>query len=267
MFPQPLTKQPTRLILGLWSVWFAGIILVAEPLRVAVSTPDLASLVRQIGGDDVRVFSFSKGSEDPHVVEILPSFVKELQQADLFIQVGLGIVKRLARGPAHPRAGNDRVKPGGPANLNIGTGARRLGDDAGGAAVPGGFHEEGDPHYLLDPVEGLKAARLICDNFVELRPARQASFETRPEQFVRAWATAYFGEVTAAKLDLKQLEDFTDGQALEATLAGWLDEHPDAGGIVGMLSPHRGAKVVGDHDLWPYFARRYDSRSSATWRW
>jgi ABC-type Zn uptake system ZnuABC Zn-binding protein ZnuA len=24
-----------------------------------------------------------------------------------------------------------------------------------------------------------------------------------------------------------------------------------------MLSPHRGAKVVGDHDLWPYFARRY----------
>jgi ABC-type Zn uptake system ZnuABC Zn-binding protein ZnuA len=74
---------------------------------------------------------------------------------------------------------------------------------------------------------------------------------------LRAWATAYFGEATAGKLDLKQLEDFTDGEALEATLAGWLDEHPDAGGIVGMLSPHRGAKVVGDHDLWPYFARRY----------
>jgi ABC-type Zn uptake system ZnuABC Zn-binding protein ZnuA len=226
------------------------------PLRVAVSTPDLKSLAERLGGDQVRVFCFAKGPEDPHVIDLLPSFVRELQQADLFIQVGLGIENAWFE-DLLTRAGNDRVKPGGPANLNIGTGVRRLADDDGGAAVPGGFHEEGNPHYLLDPVEGLKAARLICDKFVELRPALKAAFETRHEQFVRAWAAAYFGEVTAAKFDLKQLEDSTDGEALDATLAGWLDEHPDAGGIVGMLSPHRGAKVVGDHDLWPYFARRY----------
>jgi ABC-type Zn uptake system ZnuABC Zn-binding protein ZnuA len=172
----------SRLILGLLSAWFAGFILVAEPLRVVVSTPDLASLARQIGGDDVRVFSFSKGSEDPHVVEILPSFVKELRQADLFIQVGLGIENAWLE-DLLTRAGNDRVKPGGPANLNIGTGVRRLADDEGAAAIPGGFHEEGNPHYLLDPVEGLKAARLIYDKFVEVRPAMQAAFERRHEQF------------------------------------------------------------------------------------
>jgi zinc/manganese transport system substrate-binding protein len=106
-------KQPTRLILGLWSVWFAGFTLVAEPLRVVVSTPDVASLARHLGGEDVRVFSFSQGPEDPHVVEILPSFVRELQQADLFIQVRLGLENAWLK-DLMTRAANDRAKPGAP---------------------------------------------------------------------------------------------------------------------------------------------------------
>jgi ABC-type Zn uptake system ZnuABC Zn-binding protein ZnuA len=226
------------------------------PLRVAVSTPDLKSLAERLGGAHVRVFCFSKGPEDPHVIEILPSFVKELQQAELFIQVGLGIEDAWLE-DLLTRAGNDRVKPGGPANLNVGSGVRRLGEDDGADAVPGSFHEEGNPHYLLDPVEGLKAARLICDRLIELRPAKKTELEELHQQFVRAWAVAYFGETTAAKLELARLEDFTDGAALEATLAAWLQAHPDAGGIVGALTPRRGEKIVGDHDLWPYFARRY----------
>lgn len=225
-------------------------------LRVAVSTPDLKSLAEQLGGEHVRVFCFAKGPEDPHVIELLPSFVKELQQAELFIQVGLGIENAWLE-DLLTRAGNDRVKPGGPANLNLGTGVRRLADDEGGAAVPGSFHEEGNPHYLLDPVEGLKAARLICDKLVELRPTKKAALDELHAKFVRAWAGAWFGEAITARADLAKLEDFTSSDALEAYLTELAKDAGATDGIVGLLRAHRGTRVVGDHDLWPYFARRY----------
>lgn len=226
------------------------------PLRVAVSTPDLKSLAERLGGEHVRVFCFTKGPEDPHVIDLLPSFMREMQQAELFIQVGLGLENDWLE-DLLTRAGNDRVKPGGPANLNVGTGVRRLAEDEGGAAVPASFHEEGNPHYLLDPVEGLKAARLICDKLVELRPAKKTALDELHAKFVRAWAVAYLGEAITARAELAKLEDFASADALEAYLTELSKDAKPADGVVGALLSFNGAKVVGDHDLWPYFARRY----------
>ncbi len=227
-----------------------------QPLRVAVSTPDLKSLAERLGGEHVRVFCFTKGPEDPHVVELLPSFVREMQQAELFIQVGLGLENAWLE-DLLTRAGNDRVKPGGPANLNIGTGVHRLADDDGDDAVPGSFHEEGNPHYLLDPVEGLKAARLICDKFVALRPASKTALDELHAKFVRAWAVAYLGEAITARAELAKLEDFESSEALEAYLTKLAQDAQTTDGIAGLLAPFKGTVIVGDHDLWPYFARRY----------
>jgi len=63
----------------------------ANTLRVVVTSPDLASLAREVGGDCVRVSCLSQGQEDSHTIEVSPGFVRELNAADLFIQVGLGI--------------------------------------------------------------------------------------------------------------------------------------------------------------------------------
>src|SRR6266545_4108477 len=61
----------------------------ARPLQVAVTVPELGSLVREIGGDQVAVTVFAKGTEDAHFVEAKPSFIKTLSEADLFIQMGM----------------------------------------------------------------------------------------------------------------------------------------------------------------------------------
>jgi ABC-type Zn uptake system ZnuABC Zn-binding protein ZnuA len=228
-----------------------------SPLRVVVSTPDLKSLAERLGGGNVRVFCFTKGPEDPHVMEILPSFVREMQQADLFIQVGLGLENAWIE-DLLTRAANERVKPGGPANLNLGSGVRRLAEDDGADAVAGSFHEEGNPHYLLDPVEGLKAARRICDKFVAVRPGGKAAFEELHAKFVRAWAVTYLGETITSRAELGKLEDFESSDALEAYLTQLTRDVRVTDGVAGLLAPFKGTVVVGDHDLWPYFARRYE---------
>jgi ABC-type Zn uptake system ZnuABC Zn-binding protein ZnuA len=228
----------------------------ARPLPVAVTVPDLGSLVREVGGDLVTVTVFAKGTEDPHFVEAKPSFIKTLSQCDLYVQIGM----ELERGWAPvllQNARNSRIVPGArgfldasaailPLDVPTGQVDRSLGD----------VHAAGNPHYLLDPVNGLKVARLIRDKLIELRPDKRHAFEPRYDAFRQQLGGAMVGETLARKYDPEKLailheagklDDFLTAQGDADQLGGWL----------GLLRPYHGAKVVADHNLWPYFARRF----------
>jgi ABC-type Zn uptake system ZnuABC Zn-binding protein ZnuA len=117
-------------------------------------------------------------------------------------------------------------------------------------------HPAGNPHYLLDPVNGLKVARLIRDKLIELRPEGRPSFAQRYDAFRQRLGVALVGEALAQKYDPEKLA--TLGEA--GTLADFLNTQGDAGrlgGWLGVLRPYAGAKVVADHNLWPYVARRF----------
>lgn len=92
----------------------------ARPLRVAVTVPDLGSLVREIGGDEVAVTVFAKGTEDLHTIEAKPSFIKTLSEAELFIHMGMEM--ELGWGPVLQQgARNARVLPGARGFLDAST--------------------------------------------------------------------------------------------------------------------------------------------------
>lgn len=234
------------------AAWHAGAAAPA-PLRVVSSTTDLDSLVRLVGGPRVTAFSLATGKQDPHEIELKPNFIRELDRADLFLQVGLGIenawLERLMQAVKNPA-----VKPGQPGNLNLGRGVRLLeGEEAAG--IPGSFHEEGNPHYFLDPVEGLRAAGEIRDKLSALRPGWKEEFAKRYQEFRLALGTWLVGAECAKDDDVAALAvqfEQAEGDALKALL----EEH-QLGGHLAALAPHRGRKIVGDHDLWPYFARRF----------
>jgi ABC-type Zn uptake system ZnuABC Zn-binding protein ZnuA len=233
--------------LGLLSL---GLLHAEPPLRICVTTPDLLSLAERLGGEHVQVFCFTRGPEDPHAVDIRPSQVRELNQANLLIQVGLGLEEAWMP-DLLARARNDRIRPGQPGHLDLGEGVRPLEEEFSG------LHEEGNPHYLLDAVEGLKAARLICDRFVLLRPELKEHFDALHEKFVRDWAEMFFGAQLAAQINLNELEQFENTAALDRTIQAHSRDAGPGDGVVGMLLPFRRQSIVGDHDLWPYFARRH----------
>lgn len=226
----------------------------AEPLRVCATTPDLDSLVRLVGGARVQIFCFSKGTEDPHEIEIKPSFARELSRADLYLQVGQGIenawLEKLMRSVT-----GDAVKPGKKGNLNLGRNVRPLEGEAGKNA-PNSFHEDGNPHYFLDPIEGLRAAREIRDKLTELRPEWKAEFAANHDRFRQRLAVALVGAECAKQDDVEKLavefEKLKDAAAVKEFLA-----HHQVGGWLGAFAAHRGKFIVGDHDLWYYFARRF----------
>src|SRR4051812_849226 len=74
------------------SVGFISLVAAASPavaqLRVVATTPDLASVAREIGGNKVSVVALAKPTEDPHYVDAKPSHVVTLNRADALIEGG-----------------------------------------------------------------------------------------------------------------------------------------------------------------------------------
>jgi ABC-type Zn uptake system ZnuABC Zn-binding protein ZnuA len=228
----------------------------ARPLRVAVTVPDLGSLAQEIGGDQVVVTVFAKGTEDFHSVEAKPSFIKTLSEADLFIQMGMEM--ELGWAPVlQQNARNAKVLPGARGFLDASTAITPLEVRSGPVdRSMGDVHPAGNPHYLVDPINGLRVARLIRDKLGDLRPERQRYFEERYASFRQRLGTALVGEALAQKYDVEKLAllfeagklgDFLKSQGEESLLGGWF----------ALMLPYRGAKAVADHNTWPYFARRF----------
>jgi zinc/manganese transport system substrate-binding protein len=227
-----------------------------KPLQVCATVPDLGNLAQEIGGDQVKVTVFAKSQEDPHFIEAKPSFIKALSQSDLFLQIGMEL--EVGYAPVLlQNARNSRVLIGAPGYVDcskvitpmeVPTGIvdRSMGD----------VHPLGNPHYMLDPLNGIQVARLIRDRLIELRPEKKLFFEERYTMLYRKIGDALVGEKLARKYEFEKLtllygegklEPFLREQKEEGSLGGWL----------GMMLPYRGAKVVSDHTLWPYFARRF----------
>ncbi len=238
---------------------FTGFTAHAQPLRVCATVPELGSLVREVGGEQVSVFVFAKGTEDPHFVEAKPSFIKALSEADLYIQMGLDL--EIGWAPVLLQsARNGKVLPGAPGyvDASIVISPREVPTIRIDRSM-GDIHPFGNSHYLLDPINGLRVAELIQNKLIELRSSQREYFVDRYQSFRQKLGTAMAGETLAKKYDFTklailaehgQLEAFLKSQGEESLLGGWL----------GLMLPYYGVKVVDDHTTWPYFADRFGVR-------
>ncbi len=227
-----------------------------DRLRVCVTTPDLGSLATSVGGDEVDVTVFVRGPEDPHFLDAKPSFVKHLSTATLFVYVGLDLEQGWAP-VLWQQSRNARVLPGAAGNVDA---SRVVAVREAATGIVdrsmGDVHPFGNPHYLVDPVNGLHVAALIRDRLIEARPAKRSHFEARFAELERRLGTALFGESLASGYDPEKLalllergglDAFLRDQKQEALLGGWLER----------VRRFRGTKIVTDHNLWPYFAARF----------
>jgi len=189
-------------------------------LRVVTTTQDPGSIVKAIGGDRVAVTTLCKGFQDPHFLDAKPSYMLELNEADLLVVIGLGLeigsVPTLTTG-----ARNDKVLPGKAGFLDLSTGITPLEVLPIADRSQGDIHPNGNPHYWSDPENGRIMAREIGARLDQLDPDGKATYDAN----LAAWE--------------KQLD------AKEALWAA-------------QMAPLKGAKIVTYHESWPYFARRYD---------
>jgi ABC-type Zn uptake system ZnuABC Zn-binding protein ZnuA len=243
---------------GVALVWVLSsvAVAVAAPLRVVATVPDVAALVRAVGGGEVTVTVLAKPTEDPHFVEARPSFVKALSEADLVALLGMdlerGYLPLLLQS-----ARNRRILAGAPGYVDCSTAVTILETPSGPVdRSMGDVHPFGNPHYLPDPINGLRVARLVRDRLAAARPEARDGFERRTAEFARRLGERLVGEALAAKYDVEKLATLDERGGLDDFLAAQGDAKA-LGGWLGRVRPLRGAKVVDDHNIWAYFARRF----------
>src|SRR5580704_14812944 len=189
-------------------------------LQIMTATTDLASLAQEVGGDSVSVESIARGYQDPHFVEAKPSFLLKLRKADLLIVVGLELEIGWLP-PLITQSSNPKIQVGAPGYLDASRFAKILEIPTGQVTrAEGDVHPLGNPHYWLDPENGLRIAKGIQNKLSEMRPNDAAYFAQRYD---------------ALEQHLKQ----SDQQ--------WQAE----------MKPYAGRKVVTYHRSWPNFAEHF----------
>lgn len=169
-------------------LWFMLIWLVCPndgqaKVRVVTTTTDLAAIAEAVGGDYVDVQAIAKGYQDPHYVQAKPSYMRQMNRADLLVYVGMelevGWLPLLIQGARNPK-----IVSGGPGHLDASVGIRRL--DVPDGAVDrsmGDVHPEGNPHYWLDPRNGVIIARNIAKKLSALSPQHTDEFQAQLANF------------------------------------------------------------------------------------
>ncbi len=165
-------------------------------LRVVTTTEDLAAIARAIGGAAVDVVSLTPGTRDPHFAEAKPSMIRKVSRAELLILIGADMEIGWLP-PLLQSARNGRVQRGAAGYLDLSLVVSLLGKITGPVSrAMGDVHAKGNPHYWLDPRNGVRMARAIATRLGELDPpgqadyqARLAAFEQTLEQKLKEWQT------------------------------------------------------------------------------
>jgi len=206
-----------KLLLGLLGV--AAAIGAQAKLDLVTTTPDLASIAKEVGGDQVAITTLARPTEDPHFVDAKPSFIVKLNRADALIEGGadleVGWLPALLSG-----ARNSKLALGQPGRILCSDGIQMLEVPTTLTRAEGDIHPLGNPHYLIDPVNAKIVASHLAEAFAKLDPSSSDYYHANANKFA---------------------------DAIDAKLREW----------TAKLATFKGAKVVSYHKSWPYFAERY----------
>ena len=188
-------------------------------LNVVATTPDLASIAKEIGGDKIELTTMARPTEDPHFVDPKPSFIVKLNKADVLLHGGaeleVGWLPKLIE-----QARNAKIVGAAKGEVRCceGVQMREVPEKLDRSA--GDIHAAGNPHFLVDPENAKIVAHHIAEAFASLDVANRDFYEANSKRFI-------------ATLDAK----LTEWQA--------------------KLAPFKGQHLVAYHNSWLYFSERF----------
>ncbi len=130
-----------------------------------------------IGGDHVTVTSIARGNQDPHYVEILPSYMVKVRKADIYFMVGMELdlwAQQIIDGSRNRKVMvvdcsveiNKMEVPTGQIDASMGD-----------------IHRFGNPHYWLDPENGKLIARMVAEKLINHDSKNAEQYQSNLTQF------------------------------------------------------------------------------------
>jgi zinc/manganese transport system substrate-binding protein len=153
-----------------------------NPVRVVTTLSTFADIARSVGGDRVIVESLAPPVFNPHFFEVRPSHILKLKRADLFLHAGLDL--EMWRGPMTDAAARPEVRAGGARELDLSRTVSLAELPTGSLTrAQGDIHLFGNPHYWLDPHNGIKLGAEIAKKLTEVDPAGEKLYQLNYQKF------------------------------------------------------------------------------------
>lgn len=211
-----------KIILVLLLVTFSTL----AQIKVVTTTTVIYDLVKNVGSDKVEVDYLSRGDQDIHFLEVLPSYMMKLRKADIFFQIGLQLemwAPQLVDGSRNSSLKivylSDAITPKEVPTTKV-------------DASQGDIHPQGNPHYWLDPYNAKAMAEVIYLELTLLSPDNGSYFKKNLDNYL-AQLDKKIAEWESKMSKLKQKEMiffhsswiyFTDRFGLK--IAGYVEPKP-----------------------------------------
>lgn len=158
-------------------------------LEIFACHPEWASLAQELAGRRASVFSATTAMQDVHRIQARPSLIARARMADLVICTGADL--EVGWMPmVRTQAGNPKIQPGQPGNLEIAPLVPRIEVPASVDRALGDMHPMGNPHVQWSPRAVLLAADEVTKRLVQIDPAGRADYDARLADFRTRWTAA-----------------------------------------------------------------------------
>jgi zinc/manganese transport system substrate-binding protein len=150
-------------------------------VNAVATTPDIAWLMRRIGGESISVKSLAKSQDDYHFLDARPDFVLSAARADILCKVGaeleIGWLPKIL-----DRAANKKIMLGGSGDCDLSRSVE-LGQ------IPtkpldrsmGDAHGAGNPHFWLSPLQMAAASKEVEKRLALVQPNEAIKYKERRE--------------------------------------------------------------------------------------
>ena len=158
-------------------------------INIFACEPEWASLIQELGGDKVTVFSATTGLQDPHYIQARPSLIAKARQADLLICTGeeleVGWLPLLQR-----KSGNSAIQTGAAGYFMATDYVALLDIPSSLDRSQGDIHATGNPHIQTSPLKIMQVAQALTQRLQQLDGANVDIYQRRWQDFERRWQAA-----------------------------------------------------------------------------
>ena len=185
------------------------------------SSTDFTAIAKEIGKDRVKVYSPLPGYQEPelYIEEVFPSWIIQASRADGYVRIGL--FADVWADALMIDARNPLIYPGAPGHVDASQGIQVLEIPTGPVdRSRGEIHLQGNPHYLLDPLNAKVVADSILRALIAISPEDADFFTANAEDFKRR---------------------------IDEAMVRWQE----------MAAPLQGKKLAAYHRTWSYLLKRF----------
>ncbi len=158
-------------------------------LNVFATVPEWGALAKEIGGEQVTVYTATTAFQDLHRIEARPSLLAQARRAQLIVAAGadleIGWLPLVVRD-----SGNSAIQAGRPGYFEAASYVNRLDVPTVLDRAHGDVHAAGNPHTHLNPHNVLKVGEALATRMAELDANNATVYQSGFKTFAGKWQVA-----------------------------------------------------------------------------